>query len=249
MGETTRALLISFILHFLLAVVFLLVKYIPSPETEMLRLIEFGYEVISDNEKYYSPLNKYSQEALNSEGGFRTNLIPKRVNLPKTVIPTRERFILPQSEISSYNKIDLEDQFGVKDIGPESEKNVINKSTNQLAEKAILPGSADYLKNLEAKLNSDIEGKEPYLLEGDIVSRGIDFKILPQYPPNIQKIVDVKIKFDVLPGGKTANIMVVKKADPELEKVSVEAISQWKFSPINRDIIQKGYITFIFQLK
>jgi protein TonB len=94
-----------------------------------------------------------------------------------------------------------------------------------------------------------IEGDEPYILEGDIVSRGIEYKILPQYPENIQKNVDVKIKFDVLPAGKTANIMVIKKADPELEKVSIEALYQWKFSPINRDVIQTGYITFIFQLK
>jgi TonB family protein len=81
------------------------------------------------------------------------------------------------------------------------------------------------------------------------MNRRIENKILPSYPENVQQNAKVKIKFDVLPDGSVTNIIIIQKAEPGLEFNSLNAISQWKFNPISQDIIQKGVITFIYELK
>ena len=59
----------------------------------------------------------------------------------------------------------------------------------------------------------------------------------------------MKISFEVNPDGSVINMIIIQKADPALENNSLNALEKWKFNIISQDVVQKGVITFIYELK
>jgi len=73
-----------------------------------------------------------------------------------------------------------------------------------------------------------------------------------QLPPRIPLLRDVSVQFRVRvnPQGEIVGIEVLKKGPPEVERAALEALRQWKFSPLPKGVqgIQDGVITFLFRV-
>ena len=97
------------------------------------------------------------------------------------------------------------------------------------------------------------EKKEPsYFLEGAPAERMILSKVIPKYPPGLQKEALIQVKLTVDPGGQVTSLIPLQKGDPILEEITMKALAQWKFAPLPLDvpqIPQEGQITFIYRLQ
>jgi TonB family protein len=71
----------------------------------------------------------------------------------------------------------------------------------------------------------------------------------PKFPKGVNTSGTVKIKFRVAKDGTVSSMIPIKKADPALERVAMEALRQWRFNPIDEDIIMEGIIPFTFILR
>lgn len=91
-----------------------------------------------------------------------------------------------------------------------------------------------------------------FTIEGPAAGRAILSKVIPQYPPGLQKEVVVKARLTVLPNGLVSEVVPLQKGDPVLEELTVKALSQWKFNALPPDVPQlpqEGTITFVYRLK
>lgn len=48
-------------------------------------------------------------------------------------------------------------------------------------------------------------------------------------------LVKVKLAFDVMPNGRTANVIALDSPDPCFSRAAVRAISQWRYDPATKD--------------
>jgi len=157
---------------------------------------------------------------------------------------------VPEHGKTALNNLEL-----VKKIGNTQERIKSNLSENVLNtqqtqnEEAVVSANDDYLSSLTNRLIGDSSGDSPYILEGDVSSRQILNKNIPGYPEGIEINARIKISFEVLPSGEITNMVVVQKADPRLEMASLNALSTWRFNAILQNVVQKGTITFIYELK
>ncbi len=108
-------------------------------------------------------------------------------------------------------------------------------------------------KEIPAVTEGEKQGeKRPFKIEGEASHRQILSKVLPAYPKGYHGEGIVKLKFTVLPNGLVGDVLPLVKADPVLEKVTIDAFQQWRFNPIPPDKPQKtatGVITFRYVLK
>ncbi len=98
----------------------------------------------------------------------------------------------------------------------------------------------------------DVEMESPYKIEGQAALRNVLFKILPEYPRNLQQEAVVKIRFTVLPNGTIGEMIPILKGSTTLENITMEAFKQWRFSPLPTNVPQvteQGTITFRYILK
>jgi len=106
-------------------------------------------------------------------------------------------------------------------------------------------------KRIPALTGGEKEGPQ-FTIEGPAAGRTIVSKVIPKYPPGLQKEVVVKARLVVLPSGLVSEVVPLQKGDPVLEELTVKALSQWKFNAIPRDLPQlpqEGTITFIYRLR
>ena len=253
MSEKNIGILSSIIFHIVLIGIAIFIHFSILPESVYKRIeyIEFGFDESANNERYISPSLQPSKTSDAEDFGRLINLIPKKVDLPKTFSKSEEQVYIPEHTETAFNQLDMNKKIGNSQtkIKAEIENEIINKSEiNDVKDTSTLT-SDDYLNSISNRLLGESESNSRYILEGEITNRRIENKILPSYPENVQQNAKVKIKFDVLPDGSVTNIIIIQKAEPGLEFNSLNAISQWKFNPISQDIIQKGVITFIYELK
>ncbi|MDY6914832.1 MAG: TonB family protein, partial [Candidatus Cloacimonadota bacterium] len=170
----------------------------------------------------------------------------KRVELPEAITSAEEQVYVPKSEeLVASTKI----QDKVGNVNRHIESNIAVKSKNrQIAEKPELGDQSDFLNSISEKLSGG-ERESPFILEGDIIHRTILHKVIPEYPDNVQKNAQIKIKFNVSAEGDVTDVILIKKADPILDQISVEAIQKWRFNSIEQDVQQTGFITFRYKIK
>jgi len=75
---------------------------------------------------------------------------------------------------------------------------------------------------------------------------------LPEFPRSVNRAVKIRLAFTVAPDGSVVSITPQTKGEPELEKVSVDALRTWRFNPLPQGAArqnQNGVITFVFELK
>jgi outer membrane biosynthesis protein TonB len=105
----------------------------------------------------------------------------------------------------------------------------------------------------EGSVERDVGEKRdlPFTISGEVSKRAILWKQLPRYPRGLQREVTLKFRFFVSPDGSVRDIVPLQKGDPRLERVTIDALSGWKFAPISADSreLQEGVITFIYKLQ
>ena len=242
----------SIFFHLLLLLIALIINYtiIPSSVFKRIELVEFGISESANNERFISSTTQSSNLSPNQQSGSKSNLIPKKVNMPKTFSQSEEQNFVPEHGKTALNNLELDKKIGntQESIKSNLSENILNSKQTQ-NEEATVSTSDDYLSSLTNRLLGDSSGDSPYILEGDVSSRKILNKVIPGYPEGLEISVRIKISFEVLPSGEITNMVVVQKADPRLEMASLNALSTWKFNALLQDVVQKGTITFIYELK
>jgi len=122
----------------------------------------------------------------------------------------------------------------------------------------IPSAAADLDRQLAATTAAGSRGQQPkksFEIAGPLNNRTITKKVIPQYPAWAEEqgiIGSVRIWFTVTPDGSVRTNMRVTKTTgyPDLDKLALEALRQWKFAPFNTtdESSQWGIITFTFSL-
>ncbi len=76
--------------------------------------------------------------------------------------------------------------------------------------------------------------------------REVIYRQIPEFPEKLDRSVELELKFSVSPAGEVLQIIPLKKVDPELERITVDAFYKWRFSPAAEEKRQWGKITFNF---
>ena len=95
--------------------------------------------------------------------------------------------------------------------------------------------------------------KEKVKITGPLSSRKVVKSYVPQYPDwaRAQSIeADVAIRFTVSPAGDISGRPVIERTSgyPEMDKLCLDTLTQWKFTPLSGEQDQWGVITFRFTL-
>jgi TonB family protein len=114
-------------------------------------------------------------------------------------------------------------------------------------------GSPDGLTDATG-LGSRGSGKGAGLGFGDIEwggggNRTVLYKTLPKFPDGVRTSAHIKMRFTVMPDGTVGKITPLQKADPRLEQAAKDALSKWRFNPLNEDIVMVGTIPLTFRLR
>jgi outer membrane biosynthesis protein TonB len=76
--------------------------------------------------------------------------------------------------------------------------------------------------------------------------------ILPEYPEGVNKEIDIRLRFSILPDGTVGNIFPLIKADTRLENAAINSLRQWRFEaldPSQKQTDQVAVIVFPYRLK
>jgi protein TonB len=143
-----------------------------------------------------------------------------------------------QKEISEETKQKVEtpkvrqefDEVIQKNNKPEEDKRKIERAKQS--------------ENISRNVSKNSEGDQPFGSSGysfDWGGRGTR-KILrwekPKFPEGVQKEIDIKIKFTILPDGSVVSPVPLIKADTQLEDAAIQALKTWKFEPLRPNQIQ-----------
>ena len=75
---------------------------------------------------------------------------------------------------------------------------------------------------------------------------------LPSYPEGVEKEIDIKLSFTILPDGTVGQIRPLTKADTRLEDAAINSLRQWRFealSPLMKQTEQAAVIVFPYRLR
>ena len=143
--------------------------------------------------------------------------------------------------------------------------------------KALNPSAEDVVKETDKKkeksskkintnltANSDInaEGRGNQTNGTGSFGYGIDWGgqgqrriysyIVPSYPEGVEKEIDIRLKFTIMPDGTVGNIIPLIKADTRLESSAINSLRQWRFEPLapgQKQIEQIAVIVFPYRLR
>ncbi len=133
------------------------------------------------------------------------------------------------------------------------------KSVEKKKEKALKDKNKSNLA-----VNSDVnaEGKGNKLNGTGSFGYGIDWGgqgqrkiysyIIPPYPEGVDKEIDIRLKFVIMPDGTVGNIIPLTKADTRLESAAINSLRQWRFEPLapnQKQIEQMAVIVFPYRLQ
>jgi protein TonB len=72
---------------------------------------------------------------------------------------------------------------------------------------------------------------------------------LPAYPPGVDKEINIKLRFTILPDGTVGNIIPLTKADTRLEDAAINSLRQWRFEASQSKLEQVAVIVFPYRLR
>jgi outer membrane biosynthesis protein TonB len=75
---------------------------------------------------------------------------------------------------------------------------------------------------------------------------------LPAYPEGVEKEIDIRLKFSILPDGTVGTIIPITKADTRLEDAAINSLRQWRFEPLDpsqKQTEQTAVIVFPYRLQ
>ena len=250
-------ILISFAIHFFLIIFFPGFKTIVSQPLP--KYIEISLITVSPPQPKI--VKKSSPPPVKQ---IKRKTIPKVPPVRIAIQPSEKMPILtPRIKSESEMKV----PFPVAKIKPILEKpqepfplpkkeQVVSKSTQRLPQTTRLPPKSIY--STRGVFSYEREpgeggGETPSSrIRGPVSTRGILREVKPIYPEWAKKQgieANVELKFWVLSSGEVSSIEVYRTSGwSGLDRLASEALSQWRFVPIKRYIIQWGIITFRFKL-
>ncbi|MDR3666029.1 MAG: energy transducer TonB [Ignavibacteriaceae bacterium] len=80
-------------------------------------------------------------------------------------------------------------------------------------------------------------------------TRKIYSYVLPAYPPGVDKEINIKLRFSILPDGTVGNIIPLTKADTRLEDAAINSLRQWRFEASPGKLEQVAVIVFPYRLQ
>ncbi len=100
-------------------------------------------------------------------------------------------------------------------------------------------------------LGDAIESKL-YTITGEISKRRVINKVIPTYPEGYNIQTEVSYELFVTPDGHIQRIRIVKRGGEVFNKITLDALRQWRFEKLPPNLpqeIQSGIITFIYRLR
>jgi TonB family protein len=235
-----KGIIISLALHALVFIIalFFKVNTFPSSASSDMQVWEFDLsDEISLPQGYYQDKERITRE----EQKF-SNADTEEDFSAKTLTNLSDDLSIDDL-IKSRNRFDKSDLFN------RSAEEVPEVKRMEMKEPSLSTEvKSKYLEKFVDSVNSNRRDNSPFLLEGDVLLRQILSKKIPEYPRNNRQNAKVTLEFEVLPDGSVKNIVVIKKAFPEMERLSIDALKQWRFNPIGTEKSIKGKITFIYQV-
>lgn len=92
----------------------------------------------------------------------------------------------------------------------------------------------------------------PFQIQWVGSNRDVVRSVLPQYPPGIEREVELQFRFSVTPAGEVTAIRPLQKGDSTLEEAAITALRQWKFQTlpsVSPQSNQEAVITFKFKIR
>ena len=255
-NKTLRtAIVLSFVFHIFLLLIFFFInvnyKYNIAEFTEI--AFASGRSALTRSTPISTISQPIQKNNLNTEPSANIITLPKRklVDDKKELIKVTDNIkkissdvvkIIPQP--SSNEKLEKPDYEFL------NKPNLAEKEI-ALHDNALSPGDK-ILPLSDTEKFGDPGQQMPYEIEGQAAPRTVTYKIIPEYPANLQKQALVKINFTVLPNGRIGEMIPRIKADAQLEKITMDALRQWRFNPLpsyKPQEIERGVITFRYLLK
>jgi len=250
-------ILISLAIHFLLIIFFPGFRTIISQHLSKPKYIEISLITVSPPK----PVKKSSPPPVKQ---VKAKIIPK-VSPVKIIAQPSEKIpiLTPRLKSESEMKISLPEEK-IKPLLEQPQEpfalpkkvEVVIKSARRLPQATHLPPksihSAERVVSYR-KGAKEGEGRTPSpRIRGEVATRGISRSPEPAYPEWAKRQgigASVELKFWVLPSGEVSSIEVFETSGwSGLDRLASESLSQWRFEPIKKDVIQWGIITFRFQL-
>jgi protein TonB len=247
------AIISSVALHLVILLIFLLIKLNFLPDIPEFTEITF---VSGRDGLWAAPLPMEPAQpptAMDDQTGESSNLVklPTRRMLededPQINVTERDKQT-PDEDIRTIPKIEHANDR--KDLAesllktPASDKKEVATPSDAISpDDKLLPSTS---------IATESSGQTPYQIEGPVASRSVVYKVIPEYPENLQKQATVKISFTVLPNGHVGEMIPVIKSDALLEKITLDALRQWRFNPLPAEAgqrVERGVITFRYLLK
>jgi len=247
------AIITSLLFHFLLSLLLLVTKInwkIDVPEFTEITFVSGRdriFATLAANEMMQRPIPVEDQQQEASE----VIKLPARKMLedeePQLKVIEKTKLI-PREEIQDLKDIKLPDNK------KEFSDAVLTNPSIEEKEFALPIESITQGDKLFPSTSTATEsiGEAPYQIEGQAASRVVTYKIIPEYPENLQTQAVIKISFTVLPNGHVGEVIPIIKANAQLEKITLDAFRQWRFNALPADAsqrVEKGIITFRYLLK
>jgi protein TonB len=139
-----------------------------------------------------------------------------------------------------------------------SEENVVKPADKQKEKTEAV--KSETKENTDSKVTAagqgnkaEGEGSFGYDIDwGGQGQRRIYSYILPAYPQGVNKEIDIRLRFSILPDGTVGNILLLTKADTKLENAAINSLRQWRFealTPGQKQTEQTAVIVFPYRLQ
>ncbi len=220
---------ISFILHLLILLLFFLVNI--TIEYPVRDYVELGFGT-------FGQFSSSGAEGTTVEQVKETSIADEVDQSQKAATEVKEVDLPVTKHESSQNAITPADEK--KDKAAETrqrkdERVTSNATSEGMGNQAVGDGSFGF--------DIDWGGKG---------RRRIYSYILPDYPDGVQKEIDIRLRFTILPDGTVGTILPLTKADTRLENAAINSLRQWRFEALasnQKQEEQPAMIVFPYRLQ
>ena len=219
---------ISMIIHIIIFILLLLIKFtIDYPPREYVEL-SFG---------------KSSQQGSSGAIGTQINQVEENAKAAKneTVDKSRE---VKEVDLPKAKNTSKENVVKPADKQKEQTKETKTETPEKSDSKVTTVGQGNKAEG-EGSFGFDIDW-------GGQGTRKIYSYILPAYPEGVNKEIDIRLKFSILPDGTVGTILPLTKADTRLENAAINSLRQWRFealAPGQKQVEQAAVIVFPYRLQ
>ncbi len=220
---------VSLLFHLLLLLLFLVINFtVDYPQKDFVEL-SFGVSGKTGSSgntgSQVTEVHELSKPEEKNETVDKSKEV-KEVELPKAKNTSEENVIKPADKMKEQTKAS-------------------KTETKEKTEDKITTEGQGNISKGEGSFGFDIEW-------GGKGTRKIYSYSIPSYPEGVQKEVDIRLRFTILPDGTVGTIIPQTKADTKLENAAINSLRQWRFEPLSpnqKQGEQTAVIVFPYRLQ